>query len=49
MKDTPRGRYPPPAGSMLYFNAPGEPVELTASRNRADMISITYDAPNDML
>ena len=23
--------------------------DLTASRNRADMIIITYDAPNDML
>ncbi len=37
------------ATEMLYFNAAGEPVELTVSRNRADLFSITYDAPNDML
>jgi GntR family transcriptional regulator len=37
------------ATEMLYFTASGEPVELTVSRNRADMFSITYEAPNDML
>ena len=37
------------ATEMLYFNTAGEPVELTVSRNRADLFSITYNAPNDML
>jgi GntR family transcriptional regulator len=34
---------------MLYFSTTGEPVELTVSRNRGDMFSISYDAPNDLL
>ena len=37
------------ATEMLYFNASGEPVELTVSRKRGDHCSITFDAPNDML
>ena len=37
------------ATEMLYFSAAGEPVELTVSRNRGDMFSISYDAPNDLL
>ena len=37
------------ATEMLYFSSTGEPVELTVSRNRADLFSITYDAPNDLL
>lgn len=37
------------ATEMLYFSSTGEPVELTVSRNRADMFSISFDAPNDLL
>ena len=37
------------ATEMLYFSSDGEPVELTVSKNRADLFSITYDAPNDLL
>ena len=34
---------------MLYFSADGEPVELTINKNRADLFSLTYDAPNDLV
>lgn len=34
---------------MLYVSADGEPVELTINRNRADLFSLTYDAPNDLV
>ncbi len=34
---------------MLYFSASGEPVELTINKNRADLFSLSYDAPNDMI
>ena len=37
------------ATEMLYFSSTGDPVELTVSKNRADLFSITYDAPNDLL
>lgn len=37
------------AAEMLYFSTTGEPVELTVSRNRGDLFSISYDAPNDLL
>jgi GntR family transcriptional regulator len=37
------------ATEMLYFSTEGEPVELTVSRNRGDLFSISYDAPNDLL
>ncbi|MFI5410810.1 GntR family transcriptional regulator [Kaistia sp. UC242_56] len=33
---------------MLYFSAAGEPVELTINKNRADLFSLSYDAPNDL-
>ena len=33
---------------MLYFSATGEPVELTINKNRADLFSLSYDAPNDL-
>ncbi len=36
------------ATEMLYFSSSGEPVELTVSKNRADLFSITYNAPNDL-
>jgi len=32
---------------MLYLSAEGEPVELTINKNRADLFSLSYDAPND--
>jgi GntR family transcriptional regulator len=34
---------------MLYFATDGSAVELTISRNRADLFSLTYEAPNDLL
>ncbi|WEK49376.1 MAG: GntR family transcriptional regulator [Candidatus Kaistia colombiensis] len=34
---------------MLYFSASGEPVELTINKNRADLFSLSYDAPNDLI
>jgi GntR family transcriptional regulator len=34
---------------MLYFSTDGAPVELTISRNRADLFSLSYDAPNDLI
>jgi GntR family transcriptional regulator len=34
---------------MLYHSAEGEPVELTINRNRADLFSLSYDAPNDLV
>ena len=34
---------------MLFFSADGEPVELTIARNRADLFSLSYDAPNDLI
>jgi GntR family transcriptional regulator len=34
---------------MLYFSTEGSPVELTISRNRADLFSLSYDAPNDLI
>jgi GntR family transcriptional regulator len=34
---------------MLYRSADGEPVELTINRNRADLFSLSYDAPNDLV
>jgi GntR family transcriptional regulator len=33
---------------MLYRSVTGEPVEFTIARHRADVFSLTYDAPNDM-
>lgn len=33
---------------MLYRTTEGVPVEWSISRNRADMFSVTYDAPNDI-
>jgi len=36
------------AVEMLYLSAEGEPVELTINRCRADLFSLTYDAPNDL-
>jgi GntR family transcriptional regulator len=33
---------------MLYLSANGEPIELTINRNRADLFSLSYDAPNDL-
>ena len=37
------------ATAMLYFSSAGEAVELTLSKSRADKVSITWDAPNDLL
>ena len=34
---------------MLYFSAQGAPIELTISRNRADLFSLSYEAPNDLI
>ena len=34
---------------MLYRSADGEPVELTINRNRADLFSLSYEAPNDLV
>jgi GntR family transcriptional regulator len=34
---------------MLYFSAQGLPIELTISRNRADLFSLSYEAPNDLI
>ena len=34
---------------MLFFSADGAPVELTIARNRADLFSLSYDAPNDLI
>lgn len=34
---------------MLYLSEAGEPVELTINRNRADLFSLSYDAPNDLV
>lgn len=34
---------------MLYLSADGEPVELTINKNRADLFSLSYDAPNDLV
>ncbi len=34
---------------MLYLSESGEPVELTINRNRADLFSLSYDAPNDLV
>lgn len=33
---------------MLYRSADGIAVEYSVARNRADMFSVTYDAPNDV-
>jgi GntR family transcriptional regulator len=33
---------------MLYRAADGRAVEYSVARNRADMFSVTYDAPNDI-
>lgn len=33
---------------MLYLSTDGEPVELTINKNRADLFSLSYDAPNDL-
>ena len=33
---------------MLYLSDEGEPVELTISKNRADLFSLSYEAPNDL-
>jgi GntR family transcriptional regulator len=33
---------------ILYFSTSGEPVELTINRNRADLFSLNFDAPNDL-
>lgn len=33
---------------ILYFSVTGEPVELTINKNRADLFSLNYDAPNDL-
>jgi GntR family transcriptional regulator len=33
---------------MLYFSTTGEVVELTINKNRADLFSLSYDAPNDL-
>ena len=37
------------AMEMLYFSSAGEPVELTLSKNRGDQLSITHNAPNDLV
>ena len=34
---------------ILYLSAAGDPVELTINRNRADLFSLSYDAPNDLV
>jgi len=34
---------------MLYSDKDGTPVELAINRNRADLFSLTYDAPNDLV
>jgi GntR family transcriptional regulator len=34
---------------MLYHSAKGEPIELTINKNRADLFSLSYDAPNDLV
>jgi GntR family transcriptional regulator len=34
---------------MLYLSTDGEPVELTINKNRADLFSLSYDAPNDLV
>ena len=34
---------------MLYLSEAGDPVELTINRNRADLFSLSYDAPNDLV
>lgn len=34
---------------MLYRSAEGEPVELTINRNRSDLFSLSYEAPNDLV
>lgn len=34
---------------MLYLSTAGEPVELTINKNRADLFSLSYDAPNDLV
>jgi len=33
---------------MLYLSADGAPIEFTVTRNRADLFSISYSAPNDL-
>lgn len=33
---------------ILYYSSSGEPIELTINRNRADLFSLNYDAPNDI-
>jgi GntR family transcriptional regulator len=34
---------------MLYFSAEGAPIEFTVNRNRADLFSLSYNAPNDLI
>jgi GntR family transcriptional regulator len=34
---------------MLYHSANGEPIELTINKNRADLFSLSYDVPNDLV
>lgn len=36
------------AVEMLYSSAEGDPIELTINRNRADLFSLSYEAPNDL-
>ncbi len=33
---------------MLYYAEDGRPIEYSVARNRADMFSVTYEAPNDI-
>jgi GntR family transcriptional regulator len=33
---------------MLYRSTDGEVVELSIAKNRAELFSVTYDAPNDI-
>jgi GntR family transcriptional regulator len=34
---------------MLYRSADGELVELTINENRADVFSLSFEAPNDLV
>jgi GntR family transcriptional regulator len=34
---------------MLFLSADGTPIEYTINRNRADLFSLSYSAPNDLI